>query len=236
MQCVVLAGGLGTRMSRFTSDIPKALIPVNGIPFLEIQLQQFELSGIQNVTLCIGYKGEMIEEYIAARPHSGLNVSCFYDGDQLLGTGGALRALLNKEVLEDVFILTYGDSYLTCDYKKIYSSFNRKKYDSLMVVQANHAGYEKSNVAIENGEVSLYSKIKRTDEMHWIDYGLSILKSSVIADLVPKSGSYDLGILFETLSTMGRLEAHVVQDRYYEVGSEIGLRELEAFLNNEDSH
>jgi len=235
MQCVVLAGGLGTRMSRFTSDLPKALIPVNGVPFLEFQLRQFENSGIDKVTLCIGHKGEMIEEFVSIRNNLNMEIRCIYDGDQLLGTGGALRSVLDLGELEEVFMLTYGDSYLTCDYQKIYSSFTSSKFDSLMVVQSNVFGYERSNAAIQGDRVSHYSKTNQNENMHWIDYGLSILKSSVIAEFVPFSGRYDLGMLFEALSISGRLEAFETQERYYEIGSETGLRDFEAFLLNNDS-
>lgn len=235
MQCVVLAGGLGTRMSRFTSDIPKALIPVNGVPFLEFQLRQLENSGINKVTLCIGYKGEMIEDFVANRVNLNIEIQCIYDGDQLLGTGGALRTVLELGELDEVFMLTYGDSYLTCDYREIHSSFTPDKFDALMVVQSNILGYEKSNVAVKGDQVSHYSKTTQSENMNWIDYGLSILKSSVIAELVPFSASYDLGMLFEKLSISGRLQACETQERYYEIGSETGLNDLEKFLNKRDS-
>lgn len=234
MQCVVLSGGLGTRMSRFTSDIPKALIPVNGVPFLEFQLRQFENSGINKVTLCIGYKGEMIEEFVSNRNTSNMDIRCIYDGDQLLGTGGALRSVLDLGELEEVFMLTYGDSYLTCDYQEIYSSFTPNKFESLMVVQSNVFGYERSNVAIEGDRVSHYSKTNQSENMHWIDYGLSVLKSSIIRELVPSSGSYDISMLFEALSISGKLEACETKERYYEIGSEIGLEAFKAFLMKND--
>ena len=70
--------------------------------------------------------------------------------------------------------------------------------------------------------------------MHWIDYGLSVLKSSIIRELVPSSGSYDISMLFEALSISGKLEACETKERYYEIGSEIGLEAFKAFLMKND--
>ena len=60
MQCVILAGGLGTRIQGRSGGLPKALIPVLGKPFIEYQLEWLARQGVRNVVLSVGYLGAMI--------------------------------------------------------------------------------------------------------------------------------------------------------------------------------
>ena len=90
----ILAGGLATRLRPVTERIPKALIEVAGRPFVEHQLALLQREGVRKVVLCVGYLGEMIETVVGDGSRFGLSVSCSFDGERLLGTGGALRRAL----------------------------------------------------------------------------------------------------------------------------------------------
>ncbi len=64
MQVVILAGGMGTRMKPVAGNLPKALVPVAGRPFIDHQLELLRKNNIKNVLLCIGYQGNMIEKHV----------------------------------------------------------------------------------------------------------------------------------------------------------------------------
>ena len=64
MQCVILAGGLATRMRPLTAQIPKALIPAGGRPFVDHQLGWLAGHGVTDVVMCIGYRGDAIRAYL----------------------------------------------------------------------------------------------------------------------------------------------------------------------------
>src|SRR5256885_10365147 len=102
-QCVILAGGRGTRMRPYTNGVPKALLPVLGRPFVDWQLRRLAASGVERVTLCIGYGGEMLQSYVGDGSRYGLTTRWVSEGDDLLGTGGALRLAHDEGALEDVF-------------------------------------------------------------------------------------------------------------------------------------
>src|SRR5215469_8503930 len=91
MPAVILAGGLATRLRPFTETIPKALIDVNGRPFLWHQLQLLRTNGIGSVVLLVGYLGEMIRETFGDGSGIGMHLSYSFDGPILLGTAGAIR-------------------------------------------------------------------------------------------------------------------------------------------------
>src|SRR4051794_28684068 len=87
----ILAGGLATRLRPITEKIPKALVTVAGEPFLAHQLRLLNATGIRRAVLCVGYRGEMIEEEFGNGGRFGVELTYSFDGPDLLGTGGALK-------------------------------------------------------------------------------------------------------------------------------------------------
>lgn len=96
---VVLAGGLGTRISAITGNcIPKVLVDVAGRPFLDRKLHELAAQGVEEVILLTGHQGNMVQEHLAINPPIGLRVLCVDDGPRLLGTGGAIAAAIAPPV------------------------------------------------------------------------------------------------------------------------------------------
>ena len=109
----ILAGGLATRLRPVTETIPKSLVEVAGRPFAEHQLDWLRRQGIERVVFCVAYRGEMIREALGDGRRWDLSIDYVFDGQPLLGTGGALKRAL--PALGDAFFVLYGDSLLTCD-------------------------------------------------------------------------------------------------------------------------
>jgi len=230
MQCVILAGGLGTRMARFTAATPKALIPVGGEPFLRHKLRQLGDNGIDDVILATGHLGEQIEAEVSSHHPEGMRVRCVPDGPDLLGTAGSLRRLSDMELLDDVFMLTYGDSYLTCDHAEVARAFDRDRFDGLMTVWSVSGTSESGNCAFDGDVVISYQKGGDVADLGWIDYGLSVLTRSALDESVPPGAAADLAAVFGRLAASRRLQAFPVTERYHEIGSEEGLQELDGIL------
>ena len=62
-QCVILAGGLATRLRPITDNIPKSMVSIDNRPFLEYQIELLKNMGVADIVLCIGHKGEMIKNH-----------------------------------------------------------------------------------------------------------------------------------------------------------------------------
>jgi NDP-sugar pyrophosphorylase family protein len=98
--CVVLAGGLGTRIREITDGkIPKVLVPVLGEPFLKWKLESLQSMGVTDVTLLVGELGNLIEDYVWHHYPTGLSIQCFHDGPSLLGTAGSIRQVLHLSLI-----------------------------------------------------------------------------------------------------------------------------------------
>ena len=116
MQIVILCGGAATRLYPLTKKIPKSLIRIAEKPFLERQLNLLKKNGISGIVLCIGYKGEQIKKYFKDGRKFGVKIRYSSDGKKLLGTGGALKKA--EDLLEDTFLVMWGDSYLPFNFQK----------------------------------------------------------------------------------------------------------------------
>lgn len=234
VQCVILAGGLGTRMRPVTAAIPKALIPVNGEPFVDHQLRWLAAHGVARVVFSIGHRGEQIRQHVGDGGRFGLQVRYVDEGERLRGTAGALRLALDEDALEETFLLTYGDSYLPVDFGNFARAFERSGAPAMMVVFRNQGRWDQSNVLLRGDRVALYDKRRRdaaaASRMDCIDYGLSAFRRSVIADRVTPGQPADLADLLHDLSVQGQLAAYEVATRFYEIGSPQGLADLEQHL------
>jgi NDP-sugar pyrophosphorylase family protein len=222
----ILAGGLATRLRPITEKIPKSLVPVAGKPFLEHQLELLQSRGIRHAVLCLGYLGEMIERDFG-REAFGVKLDYSFDGPKLLGTGGAIKRAL--PLLGGEFFVLYGDSYLPIDYRPIAEFFRRSGKLGCMTVYHNQGRYDTSNVVFADGEIKVYDKKTKLPEMHHIDYGLSLFKAAAF-DGYSAEQPFDLAEVMGKLVREKQLAGYEVKERFYEMGSPTGLKDLEQLL------
>jgi MurNAc alpha-1-phosphate uridylyltransferase len=224
---VILAGGYATRLRPLTEHVPKALIDIGGRPFLWHQLQLLKRHGIRRVVLAVGYLGENIREHFGNGSDIGISLQYSFDGPRLLGTGGAIRQAL--PLLPDRFFVLYGDSYLTCNYRSVESAFLQSGLPGLMTVFRNDGLFDTSNVEFDGSRILRYDKKNRTAAMRYIDYGLGVFHRNVF-EKIPADQPCDLADIYQSLVRAGQLAAFEVSERFYEIGSMQGLRELRNLL------
>lgn len=218
-------------MRRWSAEGPKALIPVLGRPFAERQMEWLAAQGVTDIVYSIGYRGEMLRAALGDGSRWGVAVRYVDEGTQLRGTAGALRLALDHQVLDPAFFVLYGDTYLSVDLAEVWQAFLARGAPALMTVFRNDGQWDRSNVDFHDGRVARYDKgASPADGLTFIDYGLSVLARVTIETLVPPGVVTDLGEVFSHLSLEGRLAGFEVTKRFYEIGSEEGLRSLEAHL------
>jgi NDP-sugar pyrophosphorylase family protein len=225
MQCVILAGGLGTRMHPLTEACPKTLLPVAGRPFAWHQLHWLAAQGIDEVVYSIGHHGNLIRRYWAEEPSPVRSIRFVDEGEQLRGTAGALRLAHGEGALSESFFVLYGDSFLPVEFAPIWHAFQSSGQPALMTVLRNEGRWDSSNVIYQPGHVVLYDK-SGVPGMKYIDYGLSCFHRDLFDDETPP----DLAALFHHLSLTGCLAGFEVHERFYEIGSPAGLQDFEQYL------
>jgi NDP-sugar pyrophosphorylase family protein len=221
----ILAGGLGTRLGERVRDVPKPLLEVAGEPFLVHQLRLLAAHGIQEVVVCVGYRGEMIVERIGEE-RFGIRIAYSHDAPGLNGTLGAIRRAL--PLLGERFLILYGDAYLRIDYAAAERAWRRSALPALMTVLHNEGRWDVSNAHFQAGRVVAYDKRAPTLAMRWIDYGLGGLEAWTLG-LAAESES-DLAALYGFLARRGELCGFPATRRFYEIGTPAALAETDAFL------
>jgi NDP-sugar pyrophosphorylase family protein len=223
----ILAGGLATRLRPMTEQIPKSLLEVAGRPFAEHQLELLQRHGVTDVIWCVGYLGEQIRDTLGNGARWGMRLQYTFDGDRLLGTGGALRRAL--PLLGEAFFVLYGDSYLECDYGAIGQAFVNSGQQGLMTVVRNDNAWDRSNVEFADGQIVRYDKRTQTPQMHHIDYGLGALRATAF-EAYPTDQLLDLATVYQDLLAARQLAGYEVSGRFYEIGSLSGLAETQQYL------
>jgi NDP-sugar pyrophosphorylase family protein len=230
MQCVILAGGMGTRMTALFPNIHKCLIPINGIPFIDYQLKYLSNNGITKIVLSVGHLAEQVRDYVQDGSKWDLHIEYIEDGKVLLGTGGAVRKAFDAGMLDEEFLIIYGDSFLPINIDWVCWHFSEQSLPALMTIYHNENKLDISNAIYENGFVLKNSKPK-SDFTH-IDYGLTILNRNIIKDYIPTDQKYDLSTLFHQLSIDKKLAGYIINERFYEIGSPAGLQDFTDWIDD----
>jgi NDP-sugar pyrophosphorylase family protein len=213
--------------------VPKTLLPVADRPFADWQLAWLAGAGVASVVYCIGYLGEQVREHVGSGAEHGIRVVYVDESSGLRGTAGALRLALESGVLDDTFLVLYGDSWLQVDPAAVFDAARRSGLPALMTVFRNDGQFDASNVEFADERVVRYEKglgAATPSTMRWIDYGLSVLTRDLVEERVPPREVADLASLFTRLADEGRLAGYLVEQRFYEIGSPEGLAEADRLL------
>ena len=149
MKVVLMAGGRGTRISEMFSDIPKPLIPIQGISVLEREIISLRNQGFTDVVLTIGYMAEKIQEYFGDGSKLGVNISYFVE-NKPLGNAGALFFL---DLKED-FLLLNADAVFDVDFNRMVAFHEQHSGLVTLFTHSNSHPYDSGLIiAGEDGEV-----------------------------------------------------------------------------------
>jgi NDP-sugar pyrophosphorylase family protein len=223
----LLAGGLATRLRPITTTIPKSMVQVAGEPFVAHQLRLLASQGIHQVVMCVGYLGDQLRDFVGDGSSFGCEVVFSFDGDELKGTGGAIKQAL--PMLGDHFFVMYGDSYLPTQFAPIYDAFLDSGRQGLMTVFKNGDQWDKSNIEFRDGRIVEYNKRTPTPAMDHIDYGFGILRAKAFAAWNANQ-VFDLARVYEALVAEEELAGYEVKERFFEIGSHEGLDETDSLF------
>jgi N-acetyl-alpha-D-muramate 1-phosphate uridylyltransferase len=226
---LILAGGLGTRVRDLNPNLSKAMLPICGKPFIAHQLRLLARESVDEVILCVGYQSQSLIDFVGSGKAFGINVRYSFDGEQLLGTGGAVRQAQELYKLETPLAVIYGDSYLDTSFAPIYASFLQCSKLGLLTVYENDNRWIESNILYKSGLIVDYSKNKAGVGMKHVDYGLSIFQPQAFCEFSINK-KFDLSEVFLTLLKEHQLASYEVKDRFYEAGSSDGIKELTEHL------
>lgn len=223
MKAVILAGGLGTRISEDTVNRPKPMIEIGGKPILWHIMKIYSAYGVNDFVICCGYKGYVIKEYFAnyflhmsdvtfdirnnemqvhQRYAEPWKVTLIDTGEHTM-TGGRLRRVREYVQNEEAFCFTYGDGLSSINITSLVE--HHRKSGALATLSATYPPGRFGALDIREGKVSSF-KEKPKGDGGMINGGFFVLSPKVI-DLIPGDDSVWEREPLETLADDGQLTA-----------------------------
>lgn len=214
MECVILAGGMGTRLRSVVSELPKCMAPVSGKPFLHYIVSSLETFGFDHIIFSLGYKHECIEEWIASLKCSAR--LDFVVEEEPLGTGGGVRFALSRAREDDVFVLN-GDTFFDVDYADMLELHRSSGASATLALRPmrDFDRYGTVTLGEDGSSVTAFLEKKHCDE-GLINGGVYVIHRNALASL-PEKFSMEKDF-FEQIVGDGRVAGYVSDGYFIDIG------------------
>jgi len=224
-QCVLLVGGLGSRLGDLARDTPKPMLPVAGRPFLDHLLKKAARSGFDHVLLLAGHRAEVIERHLEESRLAevlGIRISLSVEPEPL-GTGGALSH--GRDQLDEAFVLLNGDTWFDFDWRAL---ADRADYPAILALRAVEPADRYETASLAGDRIIEIRPRDPTLGKGLINGGVCRLTRAI----VPEAGrAFSLeGELFPALCAAGNLGGALFEGAFVDIGLPASLASAEAIL------
>ncbi len=190
---VLMVGGLGTRLRPLTEETPKPMLHVGGKPILQTIVEKFVSYGFVNITMCVGYKSQIIRDFFGDGHKYGANIDYIFE-EKRMGTAGAL-SLLQKRPDKPFFVMN-GDLLTNVNFEHLLEFHLSNKATATMCVREYDFQVPYGVVHVDNGKI--LSIEEKPIHRFFVSAGIYMLEPECI-DLLPNNDYYDMPTLFEEL-------------------------------------
>ena len=190
---VLMVGGLGTRLRPLTENTPKPMLEVGGKPILETIVKCFVDDGFTNITMCLGYKSNVIQDYFRDGSGFGANIDYIVE-EKRMGTAGALT-LLEKR-LDNPFFVMNGDLLTDINFEKMLDFHVEHNSKATMCVREYDIEVPYGVVSTSNEDI--VSIKEKPIHSFFVNAGIYLLDPKCI-NLIPSNEFYDMPSLFDAL-------------------------------------
>lgn len=212
-QCVILVGGLGTRLGALTASRPKPLLPVGGRPFVHYLLWHARRFGFTKALLLAGYRAEVLAEEMQALSVPGLDLQMVAEPEPL-GTGGAICAA--AEALDEQFLLMNGDSLFDFNWLALAPIMAADPRCAVAMSLRAVADASRFGVAeLDQGRVAAFHE-RGGPEGGLINAGVYLVRREGLSGF-PGSGSFERDML-PALAADGRVRGLAAEGFFLDIG------------------
>lgn len=192
MKVVIMAGGKGTRIADLFPDVPKPLIPVDGIPILEREIRSLASQGFKDIILTVGYLAEKIVNYFGDGNQWGVKIDYFIE-ETPLGNAGALFRMREK-IGDDPFFLLNADAAFDVDFNRMLEYHREKGGLVTIFTHPNSHPYDSGLIIADEASKVVAWLSKEEKRPQWyqnrVNAGLHIIDPKVL-DLCLKNLEID---------------------------------------------
>lgn len=180
MTVVIMAGGRGTRMVEFRSEVPKPMIEICGRPVLQYQITCLREQGYSDIVLMIGHLGDVIENFFGDGSEYGVNIT-YVKEEEPLGTAGALYFL--KDIVTDDFLLINGDIIFDVDIERFRKTHKKNGALATILIHPNNHPYD-SGIIITSDDARVSGWLTKEEKREWyknrVNAGLHMISPELL--------------------------------------------------------
>jgi len=208
MKVIIIAGGLGTRISEETDDKPKPMVLINGQPILWHLMNIFSLQGFNNFVISTGYKREVIEKWVSKNKILDSNLEKMnidtLDTGLHTQTGGRISEVM-KILPNERVVATYGDGLANVSIEKLLDFHTR--HGRLATVTAVRPPARFGYMKIEENTVTHFGEKNQSDE-GWINGGFFVLEPQVVDYVKSLDEPFESGALVRLAAESNLMAYH----------------------------
>ena len=220
---VIMAGGKGSRLLSITNDeIPKPMVPVDGKPLLEYQVEKLKTYGIKKIVMIVGHLGEKIVDHFKDGKNFGVEIDYIFEKEPL-GTAGAFYYLKDKTDAKD-FMLVFGDVFFDMDFDRMEDFHFKNSALTTLLAHPNGHPYDSDLIQMDdNGRVIGFDS-KHNVRDYWYDNmvnaGMYIINRKLL-DLVkePVKTDFEKDILANQVKLGANIYAYHTPEYVKDVGT-----------------
>ena len=231
MQAIILAGGKGTRLRELYPDTPKALIPINGQPFISWQLKWLASAGIHAVHVAAGYMASSVREWVEANTPAGMTIT-LSEEPEALGTAGGLK-YVEKFIQTNPFVVVNGDTLLPMiDWYQFMETHRLSSAAVTMAVTPVAQAGRYGTVEFDDSRLVSAFLEKKERAAGWVNGGLYIMNQETMRHITPDKALSLEEDVFPVMSWLRILQVYLADPPLLDMGTPHGILEMEVFLSS----
>lgn len=227
LECMIMAGGRGKRLSPMTDTIPKPMLPLGDKPIIEHNIDRLINYGIKKIYISVKYLGEQIEEYFGDGSKKGISIEYIWEKEPL-GTAGAL-SLVEKFSTEQILLMN-SDLFTNIDFEDLYLDMIRNNAD--MVVASTEYKIDIPYAVLETDGPRVTNFQEKPSYIYHSNAGIYILSSKLLKK-IPKNQFYDITELMENLvKDGGKLNFSPIRGYWIDIGKPVDYKQAQEFVKH----
>lgn len=229
---LVLAGGFGTRLRPAVSDVPKALAPVAGQPFLQYLIDAWLEQGLTQLTFLLHHQADLIEAFLEQQKATGrladceIRISC---EPQALGTGGAVAYAVRQLGLTGSFLVTNADTWIGTGIARVSAA----AMPAIGIVRVGNSE-RYGGVKVQQGKIVSFEEKRDSAGPGWINAGLYHLHADLFRSWDGQPFSLERE-LFPKLVAAGQLHAAPLETEFIDIGIPDDYHRFSRWIDSEKS-
>lgn len=227
LECMIMAGGRGKRLSPLTDTTPKPMLPLGDKPIIEHNIDRLISFGIKKFYISVKYLGEQIQDYFGDGSSKGVRIEYIWE-EEPLGTAGAL-ALVDNFKTENVLLMN-SDLFTNVDFEDLYLDMVSNKAEMAVASTEYKVDVPYAVFETDNDRVTAFKE--KPSYVYHSNAGIYILNKSLI-ERIPKNKFYDITTLMESLvQEGGKLIHSPIIGFWIDIGKPVDYKQAQEFVKH----